>query len=98
MPVAIDDWSSTWKNTLLSIIDLIAQGQITNNFVEPSFDLVQTWNDYYFRKLDKAKTVLEKQEIWSKIRDLEGAQELAQRVCESSGNCSMVTQVAFQAN
>ena len=32
---------------LLSIIDLIAQGQITSNFVEPSLDLVETWNIYY---------------------------------------------------
>ena len=32
---------------LLSTIDLIAQGQITSNFVEPSLDLVETWNTYY---------------------------------------------------
>jgi putative restriction endonuclease len=29
---------------LLSIMDLIAQGQITENFFEPSFELVDTWN------------------------------------------------------
>lgn len=32
---------------LLSIMDLIAQGQITSNFIEPSLDLVETWNTYY---------------------------------------------------
>jgi putative restriction endonuclease len=28
---------------LLSIIDLMAQGQITKNFIEPSYELVETW-------------------------------------------------------
>ena len=32
---------------LLSIMDLIAQGQITENFIEPSFELVDTWNGYW---------------------------------------------------
>ena len=32
---------------LLAIMDLIAQGRITENFIEPSLDLVETWNDYY---------------------------------------------------
>jgi len=32
---------------LLSIMDLIAQGQITENFIEPSYELVETWNTYY---------------------------------------------------
>jgi putative restriction endonuclease len=32
---------------LLSIMDLIAQGLITNNFIEPSFELVDTWNGYW---------------------------------------------------
>jgi putative restriction endonuclease len=32
---------------LLSIMDLIVQGAITNNFIEPSFDLVDTWNGYW---------------------------------------------------
>ena len=32
---------------LLSVMDLIAQGQITNNFIEPSFELVETWNGYW---------------------------------------------------
>ena len=32
---------------LLSIMDLIAQGQITRNFIEPSYELVDTWNTYY---------------------------------------------------
>ncbi len=32
---------------LLSIMDLIAQGRITENFIEPSFELVDTWNDYW---------------------------------------------------
>ena len=32
---------------LLSVIDLIAQGQIIENFIEPSFELVDTWNGYW---------------------------------------------------
>ena len=32
---------------LLSIMDLIAQGQITENFIEPSFELVDIWNGYW---------------------------------------------------
>jgi len=32
---------------LMSIIDLIAQGLINGNFIEPSFDLVDTWNGYW---------------------------------------------------
>lgn len=32
---------------LLSIIDLVAQGKIRGNFIEPSFDLVDTWNGYW---------------------------------------------------
>jgi len=28
-------------------MDLIEQGQITSNLIEPSFDLAQTWNNYY---------------------------------------------------
>lgn len=32
---------------LLSIMDLITQGQITKNFIEPSFELVDTFNRYY---------------------------------------------------
>ena len=32
---------------LLSIMDLIAQGQISDNFIEPSFELVDTWNGYW---------------------------------------------------
>ncbi len=32
---------------LLSIMDLISQGLIDKNFIEPSFDLVDTWNIYY---------------------------------------------------
>ncbi len=32
---------------LLSIMDLIAQGGITNNFIEPSFELVETFNGYW---------------------------------------------------
>ena len=32
---------------LLSIMDLIAQGRITENFIEPSFDLVDIWNGYW---------------------------------------------------
>ena len=32
---------------LLAIMDLIAQGQIAENFIEPSFELVDTWNGYW---------------------------------------------------
>lgn len=32
---------------LLSIMDLIAQGSIAENFIEPSFELVETFNDYW---------------------------------------------------
>jgi len=32
---------------LLSIMDLISQGLITSNFIEPSFELVDTWNAYW---------------------------------------------------
>ena len=32
---------------LLSIMDLIAQGSVTENFIEPSFDLVETFNGYW---------------------------------------------------
>ena len=32
---------------LLSIMDLIAQGAINKNFIEPSFELVDTWNGYW---------------------------------------------------
>jgi len=32
---------------LLSIMDLIDQGQITENSIEPSFELVDTWNGYW---------------------------------------------------
>ena len=32
---------------LLSIPDLIAQDIIQGNFIEPSFELLETWNDYW---------------------------------------------------
>ena len=32
---------------LLSIMDLIAQGKINENFIEPSYELAETWNGYY---------------------------------------------------
>jgi predicted restriction endonuclease len=32
---------------LISIMDLIAQGQINENFIEPSYELLETWNTYY---------------------------------------------------
>jgi len=32
---------------LLSIMDLIAQGSIAENFIEPSFGLVETFNGYW---------------------------------------------------
>jgi putative restriction endonuclease len=34
---------------LLSAMDLIAQGQITSSFVEPSLELLETFNTYYAR-------------------------------------------------
>ena len=34
---------------LLSMMDLIAQGSITENFIEPSFELVETFNGYWNR-------------------------------------------------
>ena len=47
-------WSDLTKNhaphkpfLLLSVIDLFAQGQITENFIEPSFELVDTFNIYW---------------------------------------------------
>ena len=33
---------------LLTVMDLIAQGRITENLIEPSFDLVDTFNTYWF--------------------------------------------------
>jgi putative restriction endonuclease len=32
---------------ILSIIDLIAQGRITENLIEPSYELVDTFNTYW---------------------------------------------------
>jgi len=32
---------------LLSVIDLIAQGRITQNLIEPSYELVDTFNTYW---------------------------------------------------
>jgi predicted restriction endonuclease len=32
---------------LLSIMDLITQDKIRKNFIEPSFNLVDTWNGYW---------------------------------------------------
>jgi len=32
---------------LLSIIDLIAQGRITENLIEPSYELIDTFNTYW---------------------------------------------------
>ena len=32
---------------LLSVMDLIAQGSIPENFIEPSFELVDIWNGYW---------------------------------------------------
>ena len=32
---------------LLSIMDLIAQGRITQNLIEPSYELVDTFNTYW---------------------------------------------------
>ena len=30
-------------------MDLIAQGRISENFIEPSYELAETWNGYYSR-------------------------------------------------
>jgi putative restriction endonuclease len=43
---------TTYKAThkpflLLSIMGLIAQGSITKNFIEPSFELLDTFNTYW---------------------------------------------------
>ena len=47
-------WSSTTNHRaphkpflLLSIMYLIVQGQIAENFIDPSFELVDTWNGYW---------------------------------------------------
>ncbi|MCP4876094.1 MAG: hypothetical protein GY896_11565, partial [Gammaproteobacteria bacterium] len=32
---------------LLYVMDMIAQGQVIENFIEPSFELVDTWNGYW---------------------------------------------------
>ncbi|MBW2604777.1 MAG: hypothetical protein JRE28_10765 [Deltaproteobacteria bacterium] len=32
---------------LMSIMDLVAQGSITQNFIEPSFELLDTFNTYW---------------------------------------------------
>jgi len=32
---------------LLSVMDLIAQGRITENLIEPSYELVDTFNTYW---------------------------------------------------
>jgi putative restriction endonuclease len=32
---------------LLSIMDLVAEGRITENLIEPSFELVDTFNSYW---------------------------------------------------
>ena len=32
---------------LMSIIDLVAHGSLTKNFVEPSFELIETFNSYW---------------------------------------------------
>ena len=32
---------------LLSMIDLVAQGRITENLIEPSYELVDTFNTYW---------------------------------------------------
>lgn len=41
---------------LLSIMDLIAQGQITENFIAPSFELVDTFNRYWQAVMPPGKT------------------------------------------
>ena len=34
---------------LLSVMDLIAQGQIIENFIEPSFERVDTWSRQWLK-------------------------------------------------
>ena len=41
---------------LLSILDLIAQGEITDNFIEPSLELVDTFNRYWQAVMPPGKT------------------------------------------
>ena len=41
---------------LLSVMDLIAQGQIKGNLIEPSFELVDTWNGYWQAAMLPGKT------------------------------------------
>jgi putative restriction endonuclease len=41
---------------LLTIMDLIAQGRITENLIEPSFDLVDTFNTYWFSIMPPGST------------------------------------------
>ena len=35
---------------LLAIMDLIVQGSITENFIEPSFEFIETFSQKYFMK------------------------------------------------
>jgi len=41
----------------LSIMDLIAQGAITQNFIDPSFNLVDTWNGYWNAVMPPVSTI-----------------------------------------
>ena len=41
---------------LLSILDLIAEGQITKNFIEPSFELAETFAGYWQRVMPLGST------------------------------------------
>jgi predicted restriction endonuclease len=41
---------------LLSIVDLIAQGRITQNLIEPSYELVDTFNTYWASMMPPGST------------------------------------------
>jgi len=41
---------------LISVMDLIAQGSITENFIEPSYELVDTFNNYWSSIMPIGKT------------------------------------------
>ena len=41
---------------LLSVMDLIAQGRITQNLIEPSYELVDTFNTYWASMMPPGST------------------------------------------
>ena len=65
---------------LLSIIDLIAQGRITQNLIEPSYELVDTFNTYWIAIMPPGSTTgmaypfsgLKKDGLWRQILENPG--------------------------